>query len=586
VNVRARLVRVPDRVVLAGFCVVFSLLALSSVAQDSATFDEPSNLGSGYLELTRGNYWLKPETLPLIKMLAAAPLLVRPPRLPPIDWRDRWRFYDHFVYDGNGGDTLLMVARAAVLPLSLLLGGVVFVWTRRLFGRGAALFALFLYCFEPNLLAHAPLVATDLAVACFVFLALYGLFLLVERASVSRLLLMALAFALAVVTKLSTAPMILVVALLGCVVSLSKAVIPVRLAGRVVGTLANRRQKLLGLGAALLVTALVTWIVIWATYRFSYSAADSIGMPQPVEWAWMASEGTPVWRVLTWFREVKVLPEPYVYNFFFHLRIKSLIPGFLLGEVRQGGWWYYFVVTFLVKTPIPLLILAALALAVHARRWRTTALTSAFLAVPAAVYFVFISASGINMGHRHVLAVLPFLMVLTGTLVPWAAERRAWVRVGLVALSLWYVGSSCSVFPHYLAYFNEFAGGPSRGYRYLVDSNLDWGQDLKGLKRYMDRHGIERVWLSYFGMANPDYYGIRHELLPGSTIVDPKRQRPDLVALERLPRLPGVVAISATNLQGVYLPLFFGLNRGYFATYRDMTPIAQIGHSIFLYRVQ
>jgi hypothetical protein len=165
--IRARLARIPDRVLLGGFCVLFAALTLSSVAQKSATFDEPSNVGSGYLELTEGAYWLKPETLPLVKIIAALPLLVLHVHTPTLDWGDRWRFYDRFLYAANGGDSLLILARAAVLPLSLLLGGVVFVWTRRLFGRGAAVFALFLYGFEPNIIAHSALVTTDVAVACF-----------------------------------------------------------------------------------------------------------------------------------------------------------------------------------------------------------------------------------------------------------------------------------------------------------------------------------------------------------------------------------------------------------------------------------
>jgi 4-amino-4-deoxy-L-arabinose transferase-like glycosyltransferase len=581
---RSALGGIPDWTVLAGFCLVFSLLALSSVAQKSATFDEPSNIGSGYLEMTEGNYWLKPETLPLVKVVAALPLLALPIRMPPLEWADRWRFYDRFLYASNGGDTLLMAARAAVLPLALLLGCLVFVWTKRLFGRGAALFALFLYGFEPNILAHSALVTTDLAVACFLFLTAYSLFRLTESASVPRLVATAFAFALAVTTKLSVAPLALSIVVLGLVVSAGSRTIPVRIGG-LARPLAGRGEKLVGLGVVLLVTGLVTWGVIWATYRFSYSPAEAVGLHQPLDWTRIAPDGTLRSGVATFLRRAGALPEPYLYNLFFHLSIARSFPGFLAGEVRQGGWWYYFAVSLLVKTPIPLLILMALALAVRARGWPKTLVSDAFLVVPAVIYFVFLSASGFNMGHRHVLAVLPFFMVLAGALIPWAARQRAWAGTGVLALSIWYLTSSLSIFPHYLAYFNELVGGPDGGYKYLVDSNLDWGQDLKGLKRYMERHGIERVWLSYFGMANPGYYGIRHDLLPGSTNADPQPVRSDLLALPRLPRLSGTVAISATNLQELYLP-FLGVRRGYFEAYRHLAPVAKIGYSIFVYRLE
>ncbi len=145
---------------------------------------------------------------------------------------------------------------------------------------------------------------------------------------------------------------------------------------------------------------------------------------------------------------------------------------------------------------------------------------------------------------------------------------------GLVVLVAWYVVSSVAIFPHYLAYFNELAGGPRNGYKYLGDSNLDWGQDLKGLKHYMDEHGIKRVWLSYFGSASPDYYGIGYNYLPSHALHPPKPE------VEPTPYF----AISVTNLQGIYLPLE-GVSPDFFSGFRQLEPIARIGYSIFLYRL-
>jgi len=577
-----RLDRIPDWVFLVAFCVVFSLQTLASVARKSATFDEPSDLVSGYLELTRGQYWLKPETLPLAKVVAAAPLLVLRVRTPPLD-SDRWKLYGRTLYELNDGAALLMVARAAVLPFSLLLGCLVFVWARRLFGRGAALFALFLFAFEPNLLAHSALVTTDLAVTCLFFLTLYALCLLVERISISRVALLASAFALAVVTKLSMLVLVPLIGLLGLAVSVSSVAIPVTLSGRPAYTLAGRGRKLAAFALVILVSCVAAYVVIWAAYRFDYSAAPSL-VRQP-DCPPLLPTGTVSSATFDWLRHVRAFPEPYLYNFFHHLHISRFIPGYLLGEIRQGGWWYYFVVTLLVKTPLPLLILMGWALTVHAKQWRRTLLTSVFLVLPAAVYFGFISASGFNIGHRHLLPILPLLITLTGVLIPWAAERGARAKAGLAILAVWYLSSSLSVFPHYLAYFNELAGGPVHGSRVLADSNLDWGQDLTELKRHMDRQGIDRVWLSYFGTANPDYHGLRYDRLPGSTFFGREPVRPELLALERLPRLRGTVAISVTNLRGIYLPCF-GMSSRYFEAYREIQPIAKIGYSIYLYRFE
>lgn len=577
-----RLARIPDWVFLVTFCVVVSLQTLSSVARKSATFDEPSDLVSGYLELTRGQYWLKPETLPLVKLVAAAPLLSLHVRTPPLD-DDRFKLYDRTLYEFNDGHTLLMVARAAVLPFSLGLGCLVFLWARRWFGRGAALFALFLYTFEPNLIAHSALITTDLAVAFLFFLTVYALFRLVEGISISRTALVAAAFALAVVTKLSMLVLVPLIGLLGLIVSVSPLAIPLTFRGGRAGTLTGRGQKLAAFALVLLVASVAAYLVIWATYRFDYNAAPAFA--RQLDCPALRPPATVGSASFDWLRRRRAFPEPYLYSFFELLHISKSIPAFLLGEIRQGGWWYYFIVTLLVKTPVPLLILMGLALAVYATRWRRVPLVGVFLVIPAAVYFGFISASGFNIGHRHLLPILPFLITLIGILIPWAADRGVWAKAGLAVLALWYLVSSLAIFPHYLAYFNEVVGGPANGSRYLADSNLDWGQDLPELERHMERHGIDRVWLSYFGTANPDSHGVRYDRLPGSTFLGRAPVRPDLLALERLPPLRGFVAISVTNLRGVYLPCF-GLSPRYFEAYRDVRPIAKIGYSIYLYRFE
>jgi hypothetical protein len=246
--------------------------------------------------------------------------------------------------------------------------------------------------------------------------------------------------------------------------------------------------------------------------------------------------------------------------------------------------------TFFLKTPLPLILLIAVALVFVGKSRQKMALTFGFLLVPAGIYFAMISASGWGIGHRHLLPIYPFLFVLVGGCIAWATRQRGWIKGGVALLLLWYFLSALAIHPHYLAYFNQLAGGPDNGYKYLVDSNLDWGQDLKGLKRYMVRHGIEKVWLSYFGTANPDYYGIEYDYLPSFVIFEPKNVNPEVFRLKELVPLAGVVAISATNLQGVYLPLvaspWGSVAKNYFAFYRDQKPVAKIGHSIFVYRFE
>jgi len=154
---------------------------------------------------------------------------------------------------------------------------------------------------------------------------------------------------------------------------------------------------------------------------------------------------------------------------------------------------------------------------------------------------------------------------------------RALRSIGIVLLSCWYLAGSLAIYPHYLAYFNEIAGGPDNGYRYLVDSNLDWGQDLKGLGLYMKEKNIDRVHLSYFGTADPNYYGVGYNWMPSYYLPEDYREGSAKMRTFTFPTT-GMLAISATNLQNVYFS-----DKHFYDWLKDYEPVAKIGYSIFIY---
>jgi hypothetical protein len=244
-----------------------------------------------------------------------------------------------------------------------------------------------------------------------------------------------------------------------------------------------------------------------------------------------------------------------------------------MGELSKEGWWYYCLAAFALKTPIPLLLLLAAGLFFVCARAARRAITidDLVLWVPIAAVFLFFSVEHRSIGLRYVLPVYPFMFVIAGGAV-WQLRKLRYV---LLVPIIWYGAASYTIWPDYLAYFNEFVGGADNGYRYLVDSNLDWGQDLKGLKRFMESRGIDRIYLSYFGTDSPDRYGIQYDWLPSYTL---KNRNPQpSVNIERKRYL----AISVTNLQGVYMEpttMYRWLDR--------FTPVARIGHSIFVYYLE
>jgi hypothetical protein len=255
-------------------------------------------------------------------------------------------------------------------------------------------------------------------------------------------------------------------------------------------------------------------------------------------------------------------------------------PSFLNGQYGLFGWRSFFPYCFLVKTSLGVFVIVILAAAAALGDWRRAGAPrssarselmrrglyrTAPLWVLLAVYWAFAVSSKMNIGHRHILPIYPPMFVLAGAAARWFS-RPAWAPKIVAAAALVFVAAEAVwMRPHYLAYFNQLIGGPRNGYRHLVDSSLDWGQDVPGLKEWLDRNGLSNqtrtpVYLAYFGNGNPTYYGVKVERLPG--YVDR-----DIPAGRLGPLTGGVYCISATILQAVLLEPFGPWSRAYERTY-------------------
>jgi hypothetical protein len=244
--------------------------------------------------------------------------------------------------------------------------------------------------------------------------------------------------------------------------------------------------------------------------------------------------------------------------------------SFLAGELFQEGVWHYFPAAFLLKTPGAVL---AGALAAGAAFWRGRARAPMLLWAPGALFFLLACASPVQIGLRHILPAYPFLYVCLGLgLAPWLGRRAGRLFVG--GLGAWSAAAALVAAPYPLAYFNEAAGGPDRGYKWLGDSNVDWGQGLKALKKFLDREGVGAFYFSYFGSVDPSGYGLRYldvaSVAPG---------REDLAADPRGEKRAFLV-VSATNLQGTYYP-----DPSFFAWLRPYAPDAVVARSLLVYDV-
>jgi len=568
-------------IVIAGVA-VYGALAISSMRRQSATFDEGSHLPAGYTYLKLGDHRLNPEHPPLVKALAALPLLFMDVTIKPDDeaWalRRQWEFGKRFLYRWNDADRLLFRGRLPIVALGALLSVSVFAWARARYGLPAAALALLLCVLSPDVLAHGQLVTTDVGIALFMFLSVIAFDAASRRVSLGRVVLAGLAAGAAFATKFSSVLLLPILGSLALVAVFAPEPMTLALPGRPSRPLAGRGPRLAVMAAVLAAAGVLALALVWASYGFRSRMSPDPTVAAAFEWGRVEPDGPfekPLARLV---RASGVLPEPFVFGFLRFFKHSEPRPAFLLGRVSNEGWWYFFPVTFLLKTPVPLLVLLAIALVrrPQPRSWRDELV----LWLPVVIYAGVAVARALNIGHRHLLPIYPFLFVAAGRAAAWAfpapPPRTRGPALLVSALCGWHAVSTALVHPHYLAYVNELGGGPANGYRLFADSSLDWGQDLKNLKAYLEHRGIPHVKLSYFGSADPAYYAIPGELLPSHMLPPPRETTREVKRGE-------VLAVSATNLQGVYLP---PEDQPLMARLRQQEPIDNVGYSILIYRAE
>ena len=523
--------------------VMFAQL-LTAATQLSMTIDEGFHITSGYGFLRTGQMRLMDEHVPLAKALFAWPLFFVPDLAPP-EQADGWDEGDlisvaqETLLAYRPIDRVIVAPRVLVALLTLLLAATVYRWAANWFGPTAGLLALALFTFDPNILAHGSLATTDMGAVAFIFWATWAFARYQKAPTGRRWWTAALLLGLAQGAKLTGTLLLPVLGLLTLIHAWIK-----------VPKDNTRGKAILRRVLFFCAMVLVSAIVVWGLYLFEVRA-----LPQVAEGA---------------------LPLPAASHIERWLRLSSVISygreSFLLGQNGMHGWWQYFPVAFALKTPVPTLLFTGLTIAALLFGRRRSVMNELAVGLFPLVYAVSSLTSTINIGYRHLLPALPFLFVSASRLVLAGGKRVSRIMYCILIACLC-IGT-LSISPHYLAYFNSIAGGADQGYRYLADSNTDWGQTLKSLAEYQRQHGLGPVKLSAFTFLDPAIYGVRYEPIApmsGAPPVLPGRFNPE----------PGLYAISATTLDGVPLPL-----PSMYDWFRHRPPRAKIGHAMFLYEVE
>ncbi len=552
-------------------------ISVAVMRGDSATIDEVAHIADGYAIVAHQDYRLNPEHPPLTKVLAALPL--RFMELRDITEARGWEEHNQWIagraflyFIGNDADQMLFVARLPMLVLLLVLDIYVLLFARERFSRRVALVILFFFALAPELLAHGHLVTTDVGAAVGFTAATFHFSHFLQKQTRRNLIIAGAALGVAQLLKFSAVlllPIDLVLIVLWCVIQKRKNGV----------RFAQHCGKLFLQFAAMCVIALS---LVWLVY-----IPSTWNTPVEVEHAlidqFVISDATwvPAFREqLHALADRPIIRAVGHYALGVYMVFKRVEEGnttFILGQFSDKTIWWFFPVAWVMKTAIPIMLLFSgsmfLVLRNRLRRGRiSTAVkeqwTTVVFLTPVALYWLVTLFGSLNLGVRHLLPTLPFVLLFSGEIVIWLLALRNRKRMGiLAALMVWMAVSVGVAYPHYLSYFNEFTILQPKKYELLVDSSLDWGQDAKRLAKYVEDSEIDEIYVDYFGGGQPDRFmsGVTNWHSYDGPVT-------------------GYLAVSATFYQ---FSLLYGEKEGRWSYdwLRSFEPIAVIGNSILVYHI-
>jgi hypothetical protein len=571
-------------------------LLLDCSRKNFATVDEAGHLVAGISHWTTGTYSTYRVNPPLARMLAVIPVFLLHPNTegiqptPALGERAEWRCANQFALDNPARYlNILFLARLAGIAWSCLGGWLIYRWGSDLYSYRAGLLGLVLWCFDPNVLAHAHLVTPDVPATVAGLAATYCFWRYLRRPSWPSALLTGAVLGLAQVTKFTLLHLYALWPLLWLLHRCLN-----RRDAAPTGSLGSQFRQGLTMVA-------VSVLIINLGYEFQDSGkplgkyvflSRTLGGKAPSD---MIQAIGPVNRFkVSW---LGVLPVPVPAEYLAGIDRQKVdfeqrLDSYLRGEWQQGGWWYYYLYGLAVKTPLGVLVLVGwglmLTLIGHASSARLA--DECFLWLPVAAVLALVSSqTGFNHHLRYVLPLFPFAF-LGASKLAYFLSLQHW-KTGLAVLFLVSSSmvSSLAIHPHYLSYFNEAAGGPQNGDSHLLNSNVSWGQDLLFLKAWLEQHPeAAPLGLAYFNVIDPRVIGLRFTLPPSGPIAARLALGPR--ATEVGPR-PGYYAVDVNFVHGSRMIAangrgqFHRVSFGEYAYFQHFRPIAKAGYSIFIYHI-
>ena len=548
-------------------------LGVTSIYNKSLIYDERCYVGMGKYILETGNLKTDGSIYHASLSFYLNSLFLNFLKIDTLIWEKEscWdRGIDLIFNSGYDSKFITFIIRLSFILLSLLLGIYVYLFAKKLYGKNAGLVALSFYTFSPNILSMSGYAITDFPLICFTFITIYYFHDYINKPSINNFIIVSIMLALALLSKLTAIYLFLIFLIL--------IIIKFR-----IKNLINNISKIF-------MISVLAFLIIFAVYGFQF---DTISNVLPRHYYDAAKKeinkkfGTSILgnSINYVFDNVK-LPAPTYFAMsgtvlFFNSQGEV---GFLFenySEPRQK-WWYYYFVVFLIKTPVPLLILLLISIFYFKRIKHKNILNEFFLIVPIIILFGVFVFNQISFDIRHISTIYPFIFVFVSKTIRLLNYKKLFFL--FFALVIWYLLNSILIFPHYTAFFNEFIGFEN-SYKYLV-TGVDRGQDLIGLKNFMNNNNIRKINFSYHGSVDPKYYGINYDFMstlcyaPFGPDYKQYSTRCGEEFVEDCRERKGYIAISTTSLQGRLLN-----NRSCYAWLKKYEPIKKIGYTIFVYNI-
>ncbi len=545
----------------------FLLLTITSASYENATMDELVHIPAGYSYITKQDIRLNPEHPPLLKDLSG--LFLLPVKINFPDKEDsftkkingEWELGPQFFYqNGNNPDTILFFARLAPILLSILFLFLLFITTKKNFGRQVAILSLLLFAFSPTILAHSRYVTTDMAASFGFFISIFYFLNFLKTPSKKNLIISGLIFGISQLFKFSLLfliPFFILIAVLWSLTFFSKNNLSLFF-----------KKTFKYLFSTFLIFLIAYIFVIWPIYKFHIFNYPSSPKTEQEKQKIIYSENCKELEKYTYanqFRDIfcqlkntkfekfaqplakmseNIILAPYSEYIFGALLAKNRVDeggrNYFFNKVSYNSNPSYFPVLYLIKEPLALHLLLLIALfsffskylnkkrknlfenkTFQSKLSENFTVISLFLFI--ILYFMISVFGNLNIGIRHILPIYPFLFILMSLAISkYLSEYPEnttnlkkllslyWQKIlkylVIFLLFLWYLISSLSIYPNFLTYFNQIIGGPTNAYKYVSDSNLDWGQSLKELAKFVEKNNIKKMQLDYFGGGSPEYY--------------------------------------------------------------------------------